>query len=63
MKTRNDKINAAIEEWDEAIFKLLKSGASYQSTAEIAGCSISKVQYVAKKRGLTRRNAEESRAE
>jgi hypothetical protein len=63
MKTLNDKINAAIEERDEAILKLLESGATYQRTAEIAGCSVSKVQYIAKQHGLTRRNADASKAE
>ncbi len=63
MKTLNEKINAAMKELDEHIVRLLESGATYQRTAEIAGCSISKVQYVARQRGLTRRNSGVGEAE
>ena len=63
MKSRSNKINAASEKRDKAIVKLLESGETYQRTAEIAGCSISKVQYIAKQHGLMRRNAEKEKAE
>jgi hypothetical protein len=63
MKTINDEINAAIKKWNEVILKLLESGTTYQRTAEIAGCSISKVQYIAKQHGLTRRKSDDNKAE
>jgi hypothetical protein len=37
------------------IAELLRDGVTYQRTAEVVGCSIGQVQWVAKKNGLLRR--------
>jgi hypothetical protein len=50
-----EHIKMLAAEQDSLIESLLREGNTYQRTAEKVSCSIGKVQYVAKKAGLLRR--------
>jgi DNA invertase Pin-like site-specific DNA recombinase len=56
------KIKELNEQQDAKIVELLSDGETYQRTAEVVGCSIGKVQWLAKKNGLLRRSQQDTNA-